>query len=999
VIAITNGTAPYLLNIYKWLDPSGQKKILWYEGHYVYYNHTTCAQWIDYLRTKGYTVDYSTQKPITAGLLSQYSILQIPNVEPHSGSDESFTTDEINAIVDWVQDGGGLFLICQEDYKSYGHPEYNNPILVALGVDFRFQNDELCDQPGGVGYYPVGYITDHEINNQPGVAVSVVWPASYGETWPGGSLTYNITVKNSALAYWDNYSLTTSDTAGWSPTLSSSFLLNVENGETRQVKLTVTIPPDAAIGAEDLITVTATSLVYTGVSDSAGCTAYAGAYSDGSKRILPPIDDAYTHQGRPDLNFGTTTTDLFMGWYQHPTVGTGGAERTWLKFDLSTLPADATIGRVLLQLYRYGSTPSGTIGHVEVCRVDNDDWTEESITWNNSPGGVGGVPGAVIDGPKELAEAGKYCSWDVTSFVKDQRAVDNIVSFCLIDIDENFGTNHSSSFDAKEYGENACPYLEFLPSYRENVSISPGLQDNSPGRTLTYTVTVSNTGSSADTYTLTKGDTKGWSLDLSPTSLSIIAGASANATLTVTIPSNAPNLTKDTITVTATGTGVSASASCVAQAFVGLKLQPIADTDVTSGFPGTNHGDNISMYIQSSSTSTYKNENIYLKFDLSGIQAGKTISSAEIWLWCGDAKYADINAQCRGVGNDSWKENELVWGTAVGLPGDLISATLLRKDVTGWYSWDVTPFVVQQRGVDNIASFCIGAEVPDADGRYIFDSKEYSDNTKRPQLRIAFVENVTPVRGVEVSISPSENSAENGQNVTFTVTVRNTGVGYTDNYTLENTDNAGWTKSLSKTSVGPLAPNAFDTVTLSVTIPADAENCTRDSITITATCQENTAVEDSASCVAHCLIGAAPPPPGRGVQVTISEDSKSGAPGEVLTFTVTVTNTGASTDTFALTASDTKNWSPTLSIPSTTLAAGASRQNIKLSITIPSTAADGDSTTITVTATGTGYENSATCTATAQAGGGISPFVYVGAVVVVVGIITAVITVIRIKPF
>jgi uncharacterized membrane protein len=133
------------------------------------------------------------------------------------------------------------------------------------------------------------------------------------------------------------------------------------------------------------------------------------------------------------------------------------------------------------------------------------------------------------------------------------------------------------------------------------------------------------------------------------------------------------------------------------------------------------------------------------------------------------------------------------------------------------------------------------------------------------------------------------------------------------------------------------------------------------------------------------------------VQVTISPASNSGNPGERLEFSVTFTNTGTATSTFDLNAEDTKGWGPTLAVtpPRITLAGGASR-TIGLSITIPSTAADGDSATITVTAAGAGYEDSATCTATAQAGGGISPFVYVGAVVVIVAIIAAVIV---IKPF
>jgi uncharacterized membrane protein len=130
-----------------------------------------------------------------------------------------------------------------------------------------------------------------------------------------------------------------------------------------------------------------------------------------------------------------------------------------------------------------------------------------------------------------------------------------------------------------------------------------------------------------------------------------------------------------------------------------------------------------------------------------------------------------------------------------------------------------------------------------------------------------------------------------------------------------------------------------------------------------------------------------------GVRVSISPTFISGRPGEELDFSVTVKNTGTSTDTFALTASDTKGWNPTLSSPSATLAGGDSRIDIKLRIKIHDTAANGDSTTITIKAASPGYENSVTCTA--KGVGGISIEVYVGAILTVIVIIALVLIVKR----
>jgi len=107
------------------------------------------------------------------------------------------------------------------------------------------------------------------------------------------------------------------------------------------------------------------------------------------------------------------------------------------------------------------------------------------------------------------------------------------------------------------------------------------------------------------------------------------------------------------------------------------------------------------------------------------------------------------------------------------------------------------------------------------------------------------------------------------------------------------------------------------------------------------------------------------------VSVSISPSSKSGSPGDAVTFTATVTNTGTLGDSYSLTATDTADWSPSISPQTLTLAAGVS-STATVTVTIPSGAADGATDTITVTATS--QENAQvrdtdTCTAIAGAVG------------------------------
>jgi len=200
-----------------------------------------------------------------------------------------------------------------------------------------------------------------------------------------------------------------------------------------------------------------------------------------------------------------------------------------------------------------------------------------------------------------------------------------------------------------------------------------------------------------------------------------------------------------------------------------------------------------------------------------------------------------------------------------------------------------------------------------------------------------------PVRyGVSVSISPSYLSGLAGASLTYTVIVTNTG-NVSDIYSLTATDNAGWSPSVSPVSLS-LAAGESRTAILSVTIPENAENCTRDNIIVTATSQSDSTIKDNSSCIAHAWFGYK-------VGVSISPSENSGAPGATLTFTVTVTNSGTFVDNYDLTASDNVGWKPTLSENSLKDVQPNENRTATLSVTIPENAENCTRDNIIVTAT------------------------------------------------
>jgi len=120
---------------------------------------------------------------------------------------------------------------------------------------------------------------------------------------------------------------------------------------------------------------------------------------------LPIIADSYVYSAAPTTNYGSAPT-LYVG--SQSTSATG---RALFRFDLSAIPAGATVLSASFEAYLVQASSSPPTLDVELKRVDAP-WQEMVVVWNTQPGYTGA--NNVIGVGTGLA----YYSWDVTSLVQ-----------------------------------------------------------------------------------------------------------------------------------------------------------------------------------------------------------------------------------------------------------------------------------------------------------------------------------------------------------------------------------------------------------------------------------------------------------------------------------------------------------------------------------------------------------------------------------------------------
>jgi uncharacterized membrane protein len=776
------------------------------------------------------------------------------------------------------------------------------------------------------------------------LSVDISITPSENSALPGENLTYTVKVwSTSTSSENDNFRLTVSENISWNPSISPENIgvSAIENG---QATLKVTIPENAVACTRDNITITVTSWKDNTVKDNASCTAHAG-YVDLEVSISPKYQNGFpggtisysvlvTNTGTVLENFELVeVTSDNENWVKNYFTTTtyknilpGDSEDRTLEVTVPSDAAHCTTDNITIR-WKATHQPyeNENIGY----KYAEDNCTAHAIHLKIlfmplSPELKEGLPGGNITWSITIANVGLEND-NYTLTVVDDAGWENLrfddnffpdvpvgearMTYLRIRIPDNatggmkdnLKVTVTSGKDPNTSENDNCSVLVgSVARAGAKVTISPSENDGLPGGTLTYTITITNTGNIYDNYTLTISDNSGWPLSLTGNKIENLGpGDDGTKTFTVTIPENARTCMKDNIRVRATSAydnKVSAENSCIAH--VGtftrgarVSITPSSQENIAGGS---------------------------LTFTVAVTNTGDVVD----------------NFMLAATDNENWTPT--------------LSTSSVRLE--GGASENLVLTV----GIPDNAAVCTRDNIR-VTARSKYDNTVSAENS-------CLVHVIAPRRGVRISVSPSTQENSPGGTLRYTVTVTNTG-DVADNYDLIKSDTKTWTLSLQSTISVP--ENSSRTATLTVTIPATAENNTIDNITIIARSRTDNTIENRASCIAHALVTA--PPQVYGVQVSISPSEDNGQPGETLTFTVTVTNTGEVTDTYDLTASDDAVWGAQLDENVLTILASGNT-TVTVSVTVPSGASDGDSTMITVTATSRGdptKSDSATCTATA----------------------------------
>jgi uncharacterized membrane protein len=505
------------------------------------------------------------------------------------------------------------------------------------------------------------------------------------------------------------------------------------------------------------------------------------------------------------------------------------------------------------------------------------------------------------------------------------------------------------------------------------------------GATAVFTFTVQNVGTMPDSYDLSLGSHT-WTTTLSTGSVGPLApDASATVYVSVTVPPAAVGSTFDGSSVTAQSVispAISDTSTFVTTATdnYAVRLDPASDSQ--TGGPGEVVTYTLTLYNDGNITDTYELTTTLstwptlLSSDTVGPLAPWSDVSLKVYvtvpITVTNDQYdvATIIAQGTGVSDQSLLTTTavVVYGVALtphaavgyGNPGHTVTYTLAVKNsgngidsytltLGTTHTWtttlsagDVGPLSPGDTA-DVEVTVTIPGDAGDGDNdavRVTATSQADGGAADSSWLTTTAVVQII-TRGVALEPATHIQSGAPGTLVVTHLTVTNTG-SITDVIILRADGNA-WTTDVSPTSV-PLPSLGAETVAVTVTIPATATNGQYDVATITA---QATDVSDQSVLTTTAVVV-------HDVDLMPDVGTKYGNPGQTVTYTLSVKNTGEGTDSYTLTLGTAHAWTTTLSAGNVGPLDIGETADLEVYVVIPGVASNGASDAVSVTATSQG---------------------------------------------
>lgn len=167
--------------------------------------------------------------------------------------------------------------------------------------------------------------------------------------------------------------------------------------------------------------------------------------------LIAPVDDALVDNKEPDTNFGDTDyLQIFTAYMSQRHL------RSYIKFPLSEIPELDFVESATLYLYHYHG---GWTRPIDIYHVADDNWTQNTITWNNRP--LPSPTTAELIASEQIESTEGWKSWDLLTndgWDYNSDVNDGYVSFLLKGPET--GDRNNSFYSSK--ATNNHPYLEIV---------------------------------------------------------------------------------------------------------------------------------------------------------------------------------------------------------------------------------------------------------------------------------------------------------------------------------------------------------------------------------------------------------------------------------------------------------------------------------------------------------------------------------------------------------